>query len=189
MSESPNDGPFTELLVQRVREGDPEAVDQLFSRAYQELRHLARVVRRRGSPDTLNTTALVHEAYFKLKPSNNLDVRDKAHFSYIVARAMRQVMVDAARRRNAEKRGGGQGAITLRDGDAEVVVQGDRMLALDEALSELETVDPRRARVVECRFFGGLSVEETAALLDVSTPTVKRDWRVARAWLAQAIEG
>ncbi len=180
--------PRTSDLIRSARAGDRTAVDRLFALAYEELHRLAHAVRGGGAPATLNTTALVHEAYFKLSRDAALDVSDRAHFSYIVARAMRQVLVDAARRRQAEKRGGGVAPVTILDSDGSTSLKGDQILALEEALGELERVDPRRARIVECRFFGGLSVDETAASLGVSAPTVKRDWRVARAWLAQALE-
>ena len=177
----------TVRLIQAARRGDSDAVDRLFALAYDELRHLARLVRRRGTSETLDTTALVHEAYFKLAPGREMDIRDRAHFTYIVARAMRQVLVDAARRKRAVKRGDGAVAVTLDEGVASVPVRDVQLMALEEALCELERVDPRRAKVVECRFFGGLTVEETAEVLEVSAPTVKRDWRVARAWLTDAI--
>ena len=187
----PMDEPLTlatKELIRAARSGDRAATDRLFEGAYEELRQLAHVVRRRGAGETLNTTALVHEAYFKLSPGKGLALNDRAHFVYIVARAMRQVLVDSARKRMADKRGGGQIAVTL-DGQAEAAaVRPEQIIVLEEALAELEAVHPRRAKVVECRFFGGLSVEETAAFLGISTPTVKRDWRVARAWLAQAID-
>lgn len=180
-------GPPTIELIRAARNGDREAVDRLFSLAYGELRHLAHIVRRRGASQTLNTTALVHEAYLKLRPEQGLTVEDRAHFTYIVARAMRQVVVDAARRKAAEKRGGGEAAVTLDESLRAAPVRAEQLVQLEDALRELEQVDPRRAKIVECRFFGGLTVEETAAALGVSAPTVKRDWRVARAWLAQAI--
>lgn len=185
---APPPAPFdTVQLLHAARDGDDEAVDRLFTLAYGELRHLARLVRRRGAGETLDTTALVHEAYLKLTPGRAMDIKDRAHFTYIVARAMRQVLVDAARRKGAAKRRGGEVAVTLEEGLAAAPMRSAQLVALEEALSELERVDPRRAKIVECRFFGGLTVEETAEVLDVSAPTVKRDWRVARAWLADAI--
>jgi len=180
-------GPPTIQLIRAARDGDREAVDRLFSLAYGELHRLARVVRSRGASQTLNTTALVHEAYLKLRPEQGLTVEDRAHFTYIVARAMRQVVVDAARRKAADKRGGGNAPVTLDESLRAAPVRAEQLIRLEDALRELEQVDPRRARIVECRFFGGLTVEETAVALGVSTPTIKRDWRVARAWLAQAI--
>jgi len=174
-------------LILAAREGNREAVDRLFSMSYDELRHLAHAIRRRGAGQTLNTTALVHEAYLKLRPERGLAVEDRAHFSCIIARAMRQVVVDAARRKAAEKRGGGEVAVTLDESASPAPVRAEQIIALEQALQDLEQIDPRRARIVECRFFGGMSVEETAAALGISSPTVKRDWRVAKAWLAQSI--
>ena len=187
--DEPVSSPPTLQLIRDARAGDSEAVDRLFSLAYGELRHLAHIVRRRGAGQTLNTTALVHEAYLKLRPERGLEVDDRAHFTHIVARAMRQVVIDEARRRSAEKRGGGEVAVTLDESLWQGPVRAEELLKLDDAMTELEEIDPRRARIVECRFFGGLTVEETASALGVSTPTVKRDWRVARAWLAEAMAG
>jgi RNA polymerase sigma factor (TIGR02999 family) len=184
--ERERDQPTTELL-EAARAGDADAVDRLFTLAYDELRQVARQVRHRGAGETLDTTALLHEAYFKLSSGRPVPASDRAHFLSIVARAMRQVLVDAARRRVAEKRGGGAFAVTVTDAGVEAHLQPEEYLALEQALEELEAVEPRRARVVECRFIAGLSVEETAHALGVSTPTVKRDWQVARAWLADAL--
>jgi len=177
--------PTTEELLRGAREGDKESLDALFALAYDELRRIARRVRD-GRNETLSTTALVHEAYLKLLPSS-LPANDAAHFKLLIARAMREVLIDGARRRHAGKRGGDDVAVTLDDDLQAVPLKAAELLELHAALEDLERVDPRRAAVVECRFFGGLDVEETAAALDLSTATVKRDWRVARAWLAQAI--
>lgn len=174
-------------LLRGAREGDPEAMNRLFERVYDELRDLARRVRRGRATPTLNTTALVHEAYFKLAPSSGLDVADLNHFRSVVARAMRQVLVDAARTKAAEKRGGGQVRVTMTDSIAATPMQAIDVITLDRVLGELSAVDPRRAQVVEYRFFGGLDVEQTAEAMGISTATVKRDWRLARAWLAEAM--
>jgi len=171
-------------LLRRAREGDKDALDALFALAYDALRGMARRVRG-GRDDTLTTTALVHEAYLKLVPAS-LPANDAAHFRLLIARVMREVLIDAARRRRADKRGGNDLRISLDEGLAAPGDSAD-ILQLHEALQQLELMDRRRAAVVECRFFGGMDVEETAAALDVSTATVKRDWRVARAWLAQAV--
>lgn len=171
-------------LLRRARDGDKAALDALFALAYDTLRGMARRVRG-GRDDTLTTTALVHEAYLKLVPAS-LPANDVAHFRLLIARAMREVLIDAARRRHADKRGGSDLRISLDEGFAAPAHSAD-ILQLHEALQQLEVMDRRRAAVVECRFFGGMDVEETAAALDVSTATVKRDWRVARAWLAQAV--
>ena len=175
-------------LLYRAREGDAAAFDALYELVYQELRELARHVRRSNAAETINTTALVHEAYIRLLPSRELEWSDRGHFFGVAARAMRQVLVAAARRRSTKKRGGGMAEVTLdeaRDGES---FDPDRLIDLDEALAELEASHPRQARVVECRFFAGMSVEETGAALDISVPTVKRDWRFARAWLAGTLE-
>ena len=174
-------------LLRGIREGDRDALDRLFGRLYEELRELARRVRRGRATPTLNTTALLHEAWVKLLPSRGLAVEDLSHFRSIVARAMRQVLVDAARHEGREKRGGGFFQVTMTDSIGDPPVEPLDVLALDRALSELAQVDPRRAQVVELRFFGGLEVEEAAEVMGVSPATVKRDWRLARAWLAQAM--
>lgn len=175
-------------MIDAARHGDHEAVAALFSTAYEELRRIAHRLRRRESADTLNTTALVHEAYIKLVPGKGLPVESLAHFKHIAGRAMRQILVDGARARSASKRGGREAVVvTLDEGAHGRSLSDQQLLQLDSALSELHDVDPRTASVVECRFFGGLDVEETAAFLGVSTATVKRDWRVARAWLADAL--
>lgn len=175
-------------LLTSARVGDAVAKEALFSMAYDELRDVARHVRRGWDLDTLNTTALLHETFLKLAGERPLPAEDRAHFLAIVARAMRQVLIDQARRRGAEKRGGSGAAVfTLGDAvDPRGVTDGE-FLALHRALDRLGTVDPRRAQVVEYRFIGGMSVEETALAMGISEPTVKRDWRVARTWLAEAL--
>lgn len=173
----------TALLV-AARDGDEAAFRQLYEQLYAELRRLARLVRSgRGSP-TLNTTALVHEAYLKLVPGEGIVARDRSHFLRIAARAMRQVLVDAARRRRTRDRGLEQ--VRLEASGTLETLSGD-ILELDAALTALEAVHPRQASVIECRFFAGLTVTDTAAALEISEPTVKRDWRVARAWLAHVL--
>ena len=175
----------TEALLRGARDGEKAALDSLFTLAYDELRRIAK--RMRGDhAQTLSTTALVHEAYLRLLPGN-VPANDAAHFKLLIARAMREVLIDGARRRHAQKRGGEDIAVTLDDEIQATPLKSTQLLDLHEALEELEKVDSRRAAVVECRFFGGLDVDETAAALDLSTATVKRDWRVARAWLAQAL--
>lgn len=179
------DAVATEALLIGARDGNKESLDALFALAYEELRRIAKRVRGdRG--DTLSTTALVHEAYLKLIPAR-IPANDAAHFKLLIARAMREVLIDAARRRGAGKRGGGELAVTLDDDLQAAPLKAGQLLDLHEALEELNRVDPRRASVVECRFFGGLDIDETAAALGLSTATVKRDWRVARAWLAHTL--
>jgi RNA polymerase sigma factor (TIGR02999 family) len=165
-------------------------VDRLFGQVYDELRRLARTVRGGRAGDTLNTTALVHEAWLKLSSSRSLTVENRAHFFAVAARAMRQIIVDAARRGMAGKRGGDHPpSITLDEANHPEPLRPAELVALDEALARLDRIDPRRARVVEHRIFAGLTMAETAHLLGVSVPTVERDWRAARAWLAVELEG
>ncbi len=172
------------------REGRPEAPGELFPLVYEELRKLARgQLRRHPAGETLRPTALVHEAYLKLIDRTRVRVNDREHFFALAARAMRQILVDHARRRSAAKRGGGAMHTVLSEEDSPVELQAVELLSLDDALTGLESLEPRLAKVVELRFFGGLSVEEVAAALDISPRTVKRDWRKARAFLYTAIAG
>ncbi|MEZ4426021.1 MAG: ECF-type sigma factor [Gemmatimonadota bacterium] len=175
-------------LLRRAHAGDDGAFDQLFDVVYDELKRLAQAVRRSGGSETINTTALVHEAYVKLTPSKQLSWADRSHFFGVAARAMRQVLIAAAEKKSAKKRGGGQAPVEFDEQLHGGLVQPDQLLDLDRALATLEAANPRQARVVECRFFAGLSVEETAEALGVSEPTVKRDWRFARAWLTDALQ-
>ena len=157
-----------------------EALDDLFSVAYEELRRLAARVRRNDASATLSPTALVNEAYLKLADSLQLTPASRLHFKRIVARAMRQVLIEAARRRHAHKRGGGSAIVTFDEGIAEGISTSEDLIALDAALGDLARVEPRQAAMVECRFFGGFDVAETAQLLEVSEATILRDWRAAR---------
>jgi RNA polymerase sigma factor (TIGR02999 family) len=182
-SSSPLDQTVTHLL-HAARAGDDDALDRLFPIVYQELRRLARVVRRGKASETLNTTALVHEAYLKLVPSADVNWQSRKHFMRVAARAMRQVLVSAARRRHAQKRGGDQVDVTFEEGVHGDTLDLDTLIALDDALARLEALDSRQAQIVECRFFAGLTIEETADALGVSSSTVSRNWRAARAWLA-----
>lgn len=169
-----------------ARGGDRAALDAAFVQVYDELKRVAHALRQRGDA-TLSTTALVHEAYLKLLPGAAIDWQGREHFVRVAARAMRQVLVDAARARAAVKRGGGELAVTFDEALQTAPMRAEELLALDDALLRLEAADPRAARVTEYRFFGGLSVEEVAAALGISTASVKRDWRAARAWLLQEI--
>jgi RNA polymerase sigma factor (TIGR02999 family) len=175
----------TELL-QAFRDGDREAFDRIVPLLYDDLRRLARGQLRRGRPGaTLNTTGLVHELYLKMMGQHGLNATDRGHFLAISARAMRQVVADAARRRTAAKRGGVEAPVTFDEGLG-VASEDARWLAdLDDALKRLSRHNLRLAQVVECRFFGGLSEEETAEALAVSLRTVQRDWMRARAWLKE----
>lgn len=165
------------------------SLDDLFSLVYEELRRLASQVRRNEANATISSTALLHEAWMRLRDSPALASTSPEHFKAIAARAMRQVLVDEARRRAARKRGGaGEAVFVSFDYAANAVIAGDEeLLALDASMQELALRNPRQAEMVECRFFGGLSVTETAALLGVSESAVERDWRAARAWLASRI--
>jgi RNA polymerase sigma factor (TIGR02999 family) len=175
---------ITDLLHAHAA-GDASALDQLLPRVYGELRRIARLrLRRERDAHTLAATDLVHEAYLKLLPVERVDWRSRAHFFAIASRAMRNVLVDHAVRRGAAKRGAGATALALDDSDAAAAGQPlDDLIALSEALERLEQLDARQARVVECRFFGGLSLDVTAAALNTSAATVSRDWAFARAWL------
>jgi RNA polymerase sigma factor (TIGR02999 family) len=166
--------------------GERRALDDLFSAAYEELRRLAATVRRNDPSATLSPTALVNEAWLKLADSPAVARTSPLHFKRIAARAMRQVLVEAARRRNAEKRGGGAPVVTFDDAMS-TVTTADDVLGLDAALEELARIEPRQALMVESRFFGGLDVAESAELLGVSEATVLRDWRAARAWLSREL--
>lgn len=177
-------GDITRLL-RRLEEGDEAAVDRLFPLVYDELRRLARAqVHRVGSPPTLSATALVHEAYLKLSGGSALKAQNRSHFLSIAARAMRQVLVDQARQKQAKKRGGEWMLTTLMDGHHALEIDFTEMLALDEALERLE---PRQRQIVEARFFSGLEEVEIAQLLGVSERTVRREWVKARAWLVRAL--
>jgi RNA polymerase sigma factor (TIGR02999 family) len=164
-----------------------KALDELFSVTYEELRRLAATVSRGDPSATMNPTALVNEAWLKLSKSPNLAATSRLHFKRIVARAMRQLLVEAARRRNSQKRGSGEIAVSFDDSFDEKPSSGKELLALDAALDELSKIEPRQALMVESRFFGGLDVAETAAMLEVSEATILRDWRAAKAWLAREL--
>jgi RNA polymerase sigma factor (TIGR02999 family) len=171
-----------------VPAGDRRALDHLFSVTYEELRRLASSVRRGDPSATLSPTALVNEAWLKLADSPQLASTSRLHFKRIAARAMRQLLVDAARRRNADKRNGGIEVTVTFDESVQSSPSGSReLLALNRALDELARMNPRQAVMVESRFFGGLDIQETASLLKISEATVQRDWRAARAWLAHEL--
>ncbi len=173
-------------LLHAARAGDSEAHDVLFARVYGELRRLARQVRQGRAGETLRTTALVHEAYLKLIPSAEQQWESRAYFFAVAARAMRQVLVDAARRRQALKRGAGVRLVSLEEG-VPAPARGEELLALDEALVRLGARNQRWVRIVEHRFFAGMTAEETAAVMEISLRTVEREWRAARAWLTEEL--
>jgi RNA polymerase sigma factor (TIGR02999 family) len=180
---------ITELLVGYGR-GDKEALDQLMPIVYDELRRqAARYLRRERPGNTLQTTALIHEAYVRLVDQRNVQWQNRAHFFGIAAQLMRRILVDHARAKKRVKRGGSDVRVSL--GDATVAVKGQDLdvVALDEALQRLAQIDEQQSRVVELRFFSGLTVEETAEVMHISTATVKRDWSMAKAWLHRELSG
>ena len=167
---------------------DREALDRLFSVTYEELRRLASRVKQRDSAASLSPTTLVNEAWMKLAASPSFRSTSPLHFRRIAARAMRQVLVEAARRRRAAKRGGDDAIFVTFDESIEQAPSTTaELLALDAALDDLARINPRQAAMVESRYFGGLDISEAAALLDVSEATIQRDWRAAKAWLAEQI--
>jgi RNA polymerase sigma-70 factor (ECF subfamily) len=161
-------------------------MEKMFPLVYNELRQMAaRKLRSERDGHTLSTTALVHEAWLELTKLNRIQWQNRAHFLAVAAQAMRRILIDYAVARRRQKRGGGQALESLDHGDALAIayVRGDDLIALDEALARLMEMNERQARIVECRFYGGMSVEETAEALHVSPATVKREWATARAWL------
>jgi RNA polymerase sigma factor (TIGR02999 family) len=169
--------------------GEATAREALFPLVYEELRRIARrQLRNERIGHTLDTTALVHEAYLKLIDQTRADFTDRSHFFAVASNAMRRILVDYARRYLADKRGGAPRRVSLSDDMLVAEERADTLLAVDEALNELARIDPRLSRVVECRFFGGLTDEETAEILGVTSRTVRRDWTKAKAWLHKMLE-
>ena len=172
-------------LLEEWRSGNQDAATRLMELVYRELHQMAsRQMRRERGEHTLQTTALVHEVYLRLCGAEPIQWADRTHFFAVAAQQLRRVLVDHARRVRSEKRGGGNIAVTLVDSDVPVCAIDERLLAVDESLSRLETLDPRAAKVIELRFFGGLTETEAAGALDISLATLKRDWDFARSWLA-----
>jgi RNA polymerase sigma factor (TIGR02999 family) len=171
-------------LLRRWGEGDAGALDQLFPIVYDRLRQLAHQRLRDEADGSLNTTGLVHEAYLKLVDSHRVEVRDRGHFLGLASRVMRHLLVDRARARNTAKRGQGELALSLEDAPWLADEDRETVTELDDALQRLEAIDQRRTRILEQRYFGGLTLEETAEALGISLATVKRELRSARAWLA-----
>ncbi len=168
--------------------GDDDARDRLLSVVYGELRRIAkRHMARQPTDHTLQTTALIHEAYMKLAAQPGRHWENRAHFFAVAAQAMRQILVDYARARRRAKRGSGASAISLEEAAPVSAERGGEIVALDDALTALAALDPRKSRLVELRFFGGLTEEETAEVLQVSVATVRRDWRAAKLWLAREV--
>jgi RNA polymerase sigma factor (TIGR02999 family) len=185
-SGGPN-GSITSLLID-VREGKQGAEARLISEIYDDLRRVARRQMRHERPDhTLQPTALVHEAYCRLVRDSHMDWQNRAHFFATAAKAMRHILVDHARSRRADKRGGVQRQVTLDDHNLQTELPGIDVLALDEALRRLTTFDERKSRIIELHFFGGLSFEEIALVLQLSVRTVKGDWAFTRAWLKREL--
>jgi RNA polymerase sigma factor (TIGR02999 family) len=183
-------------LLGAVRRGDPQAPGRLFTLVYDKLREIARIQRRRQpATETLNTTALVHEAFLKLFGGGGRDFKDRAHFMAVAATAMRQILIGHARNRSALKRGAGEPTATLEEVERSLLTDvgladpsADALLELNRALLRLQELSERQSRIVECRFFGGMSIEETAEALGVSPATVKRDWSMAQAWLHRELQ-
>jgi RNA polymerase sigma-70 factor, ECF subfamily len=178
-------------LLQELSDGSREALDKLLPLVYEELRRLAHSYLAHERPDhTLQTTALVHEAYLKLIDQHSVNWHNRAQFFALAAQAMRRILIDSARRHTSVKRGSGETRISL---DEAATVSGktanESLLGLDMALQELEKVDAEQSRIVELRYFGGLTIEETAEVLKTSPATVKREWTMARAWLYKAMAG
>jgi RNA polymerase sigma factor (TIGR02999 family) len=178
---------ITGLLI-RWRDGDSAALDQLLPKVYKELRRLANhYLRGERTGHTLQPSDLVHEAYLRLADEKQIDWRNRAHFFGIAAVRMRHILVEHARRRQSAKRGGGEYRLSLSEVDARTQNREVDLLALDDALRSLEALDRQKGRIVELRYFGGLTIEETAHALKISPATVKRDWSMARAWLRSEI--
>jgi RNA polymerase sigma factor (TIGR02999 family) len=182
-----NQPDITGMLVQATR-GDQAVVDGLMPLVYDQLRDLAEKQLARERPDhTLGATALVHEAYFKLVDQKRVTWQNRAHFFAIAARAMRRILINYARSRMAEKRGGGQAVATLDEDFMGHSGRAEELVDLDDALSRLGAMNERQSKVVEYRFFGGLKDKEIAQVLGISIPSVRRDWRLARAWLSREL--
>jgi RNA polymerase sigma factor (TIGR02999 family) len=191
-------------LLGEVRRGDPQAPGRLFTLVYDKLREIARIQRRRQpAAETLNTTALVHEAFLKLfgaasgaaSAGGGRDFKDRAHFMAVAATAMRQILIGHARRKAARKRGAGEPTASLDEVERSLLSgvgltnpSADALLALDRALVRLQELSERQSRIVEYRFFAGMSIEETADALGISPATVKRDWSMAQAWLHRELQ-
>ena len=184
MSDSDHD---VTVLLREWSDGNQQALTELLPIIYDELRRVAhQYLHREHADQTLQTTALVHEAYLKLIDQRSVNWQNRAHFFAIAAQAMRRILIDNARRRTAGKRGKGE-KISLEDVATVSTQKHQSLLALDEALHELEKIDPQQSRIIELRYFGGLTIEETATAMDISPATVKREWAMARAWLYKAL--
>jgi RNA polymerase sigma factor (TIGR02999 family) len=177
----------TQLLIE-WREGDETAINRLMPLVYHELRRMAhRYMRRERPGHMLQTTALINEAYLKLVGNKEMQWQNRSHFYAVAAQAMRRILVDNARARRYAKRGGGAVAVELNEAATVAAKRAAEIVALDDALNDLAKLDPRKSRIVELRYFGGMTVVETAEVLDLSPATVMRDWDTAKAWLLRAI--
>jgi RNA polymerase sigma-70 factor, ECF subfamily len=190
MDQDPQDAPPITALLHKWRNGEQAAFDEVIQYVYNDLRRRARAyIRAERDGQSLQPTGLVHEAFIKLVDKRAIDWQDRNHFFAIAAQAMRRILVDRVRTKRREKRGGGHEDLTL---DEAAIISAEReridLVALDEALTMLAAFDERQARIVELKYFGGMTLEETAELLDISPATVKRDWHIARAWLRQQLE-
>jgi len=175
-------------ILKQATDGDSSAVNQLLPLVYDELRALAQDYLVRERPDhTLQATALVHEAYMRLIKQEDVEWKNRTHFFAVAAQAIRRILVDHARTHKRQKRGGGRQRVELTEELAETTGSSIDLVTLDEALSELGRLDPRQAKIIELRYFGGLTLKEVAAVLDVSPRTVDGDWAMARAWLRRAM--
>ena len=190
---TPADSQEISILLKAWGNGDQTALDRLTPLVYSELHRMARRHMRKEGENTLQTTALVHEAYLRLVDAKDVACKDRTHFFALSAQMMRRILVDAARARVSAKRGGDappldhSEAVNLDEIAGNASQKSAEVLALDQALDDLARVDARKARVIELRFFGGLSVEETAEVLDISPQSVMRDWKLARAWLVREL--
>ena len=190
-SSDPSPSDTVDHLLLQLAEGDREAFNKLLPLIYDELHHLAGLHRRRWTGDeTLNTTAIVHEAYLRLAGTPEPAWRNQPHFMAVASRAMRHILLDRAKQQQRQKRGGSQARIPLHEVEAAIKsgadaadARADALIALDAALRRLEQHDARQSRIVECRFFGGMSIEQTGDALGISPATVKRGWAMAQAWL------
>jgi len=189
MADAAPQGEITRLLV-AWRRGDNDSFDRLFAIVYDDLRRLARrQLRRSGGNRTLSTTALVHEGYLKLVDQAHATIEDRSHFFAVAAKSMRQILIDDARRHLAAKRGGGRHKVQFDEARMPIESEASEVVAIDAVLGRLEVLDPRMVKLVELRYFAGLSVEETAAVMSISPRTVKREWQKARAWLFNELRG
>lgn len=187
MAPTPSSGTITALLTEAGR-GNPEALNRLWDSIYDDLRRIAHRELYRWRPgQTLQTTALVNEAYLRLVDQTGADWNDRLHFFAVAARAMRHILIDYARQRSRQKRGGGQPLLPLDEAVVAAEQRAETFLVLDRALTRLAVLNERLAQLVECRFFGGMTEAEIALLFGVSERTVRRDWRKAKAWLADAL--